>query len=99
MDTQTLLRLAHSDYKIKRTFGGVFASDILPEKRVSLPVIYREYRSSSMSTDSVRHKTQSKRLTRSESESDVELGNIDRGTASFEKIESLELFRTSSPEQ
>ncbi|GFQ76010.1 hypothetical protein TNCT_501071 [Trichonephila clavata] len=33
MDTQTLLRLAHSDYKIKRTFGGVFASDILPERR------------------------------------------------------------------
>ncbi|GIY47586.1 uncharacterized protein CDAR_92781 [Caerostris darwini] len=33
MNTQTLLRLAHSDPKIKRTFGGVFTSDMLPEKR------------------------------------------------------------------
>ncbi|GFT20337.1 hypothetical protein TNCV_1009361 [Trichonephila clavipes] len=45
MDTQTLLRLAHSDYKIKRTFGGVFASDILPEKR-------GHYRSFIVNTDS-----------------------------------------------
>ncbi|GFV82703.1 uncharacterized protein TNCV_4146711 [Trichonephila clavipes] len=52
MDTQTLLRLAHSDYKIKRTFGGVFASDILPEKRGH----YRSFivnTDSSMSTESI----------------------------------------------
>ncbi|GIX84035.1 uncharacterized protein CDAR_270431 [Caerostris darwini] len=33
MNTQALLRLAHSHPKIKRTFGGVSASDMLPEKR------------------------------------------------------------------
>ncbi|GFW01593.1 hypothetical protein TNCV_4085081 [Trichonephila clavipes] len=45
MDTQTLLRLAHSDNKIKGTLDGVFASDILPEKR-------GHYRSFIVNTDS-----------------------------------------------
>ncbi|GFY51828.1 uncharacterized protein TNIN_203051 [Trichonephila inaurata madagascariensis] len=43
--SNTLLRLSHSDYKIKRTFGGVFASDMLPEKR-------GHYRSFIVNTDS-----------------------------------------------
>ncbi|GFY64856.1 uncharacterized protein TNIN_320981 [Trichonephila inaurata madagascariensis] len=90
MDTQTLLRLAHSDYKIKRTFGGVLASDMLPEKRGHYrSFIVNTY--SSMSTvlkgaskkrktdisekekNSVKHKTINKRLSRFESESDVDV--------------------------
>ncbi|GBN48596.1 hypothetical protein AVEN_223522-1 [Araneus ventricosus] len=45
MDTQTLLRLAHSDPIITRRFGGVFASDLLPKNR-------GYYRSFIVNTDS-----------------------------------------------
>ncbi|GFV12876.1 hypothetical protein TNCV_581901 [Trichonephila clavipes] len=97
MDTQTLLRLAHSDYKIKRTFGGVFASDILPEKRGH----YRSFivnTDSSMSTDSVKHKTINKRLTRSESESDVEsINDEDERNSLFGKNRKPRSLPTSSP--
>ncbi|GFX53922.1 hypothetical protein TNCV_1154531 [Trichonephila clavipes] len=115
MDTQTLLRLAHSDYKIKRTFGGVFASDILPEKRGH----YRSFivnTDSSMSTvlegaskkrkidisekekNSVKHKTINKRLTRSESESDVEsINDEDERNSLFGKNRKPWSLPTSSP--
>ncbi|GFQ89000.1 uncharacterized protein TNCT_458131 [Trichonephila clavata] len=45
MDTQTLLRLARSDPIIARRFGGVFASDQLPNNR-------GYYRSFIVNTDS-----------------------------------------------
>ncbi|GFX75998.1 uncharacterized protein TNCV_1995521 [Trichonephila clavipes] len=115
MDTQTLLRLAHSDYKIKRTFGGVFASDILSERRGH----YRSFivnTDSSMSTvlkgaskkrkidisekekNSVKHKTTNKRLTRFESESDVEsINDEDERNSLFGKNRKPWSLPTSSP--
>ncbi|GFV92824.1 hypothetical protein TNCV_1346751 [Trichonephila clavipes] len=137
MDTQTLLRLAHSDYKIKRTFGGVFASDILPEKRghyrsfivntdssmstglswqssdlfktpfhqclyqFSKVLLKRKIDISEKEKNSVKHKTINKRLTRSESESDVESINDEdeRNSLFGKKIESLGAFQQAHLEQ
>ncbi|GFW33931.1 hypothetical protein TNCV_3590161 [Trichonephila clavipes] len=44
MDTVTLTRLALSDHKIKYKFGGVFASDMLPQQK-------KHYRSFIVNTD------------------------------------------------